>query len=375
MAFVAGDRWRCRPRAGFVRSRGTPLAYQPQSVWDRHGSELAGRCCRMRERRPTCTFANEAPFGQRPTGCVGARADLGGTYCAWRRCGHTVFRSMPQIPVARPKLPVAERIAPYLRAIDASRFYTNFGPLASSFEERIAARYGLPSGTVTTVANATWGLTLALGAQDAKPGTLCVMPAWTFIASAHAAANAGLVPYFVDVDPETWAIDASAVADEIRRAPAPVGAVMPVSPFGRPISIPAWTRSGPRPGWRSSSTRRRVSTRLCRERRPRSSVSMQPRYSGPARAGSSSRPTVRSSAACVSEAISASTAAATPWLRRRTPSSASIMRRSVMRCSTNGTTPAPSGSGLPRPTGMKSGRRIVLGCKADLASPGSAAHA
>jgi len=147
---------------------------------------------------------------------------------------------MPQIPVARPKLPVAERIAPYLRAIDASRFYTNFGPLASSFEERIAARYGLPSGTVTTVANATWGLTLALGAQDAKPGTLCVMPAWTFIASAHAAANAGLVPYFVDVDPETWAIDASAVADEIRRAPAPVGAVMPVSPFGRPISIPAW---------------------------------------------------------------------------------------------------------------------------------------
>ena len=36
---------------------------------------------------------------------------------------------------------------------------------------------------------------------------LCVMPAWTFVASAHAAVSAGLVPYFVDVDPRTFQID------------------------------------------------------------------------------------------------------------------------------------------------------------------------
>ena len=41
---------------------------------------------------------------------------------------------------------------------------------------------------------ATRSLTLALAAQGARPGTLCVMPAWTFVASAHAAAMAGLTP-------------------------------------------------------------------------------------------------------------------------------------------------------------------------------------
>ena len=147
---------------------------------------------------------------------------------------------MSNIPVMRPKLPVAERLVGYLRRIDASRLYSNYGPLACSLEDRLAEHYGLATGTVTTVANATLGLALTLAAQGAKRGALCVMPAWTFVASAHAAVSAGLIPYFVDVDPESWALDASAVVDEIARAPAPVGAVMPVAPFGRPVDISAW---------------------------------------------------------------------------------------------------------------------------------------
>lgn len=147
---------------------------------------------------------------------------------------------MVAIPTMRPRLPLAARIAPYLEAIDTSRYYSNFGPLALSFEDRLAARYGLPSGTVATVANGTWGLALALAAQGVKPGTLCLMPAWTFVASPHAAVNAGLVPYFVDVDPETWSLDPAAVLDAVRGAPATVGAVMPVAPFGSPIPVAAW---------------------------------------------------------------------------------------------------------------------------------------
>lgn len=149
---------------------------------------------------------------------------------------------MPTIPIMRPKLPSAERLTPYLRAIDSSRIYSNFGPLTLSFEERLAARFGLSDGTITTVANATLGLTLAIAAQKARPGTLCVMPAWTFIASAHAAIMAGLTPYFVDVDADTWALDPNSIANLIAKAPAPVGAVMPVVPFGRPIDVPAWGR-------------------------------------------------------------------------------------------------------------------------------------
>jgi dTDP-4-amino-4,6-dideoxygalactose transaminase len=152
------------------------------------------------------------------------------------------------ISIMRPKLPSGDRLHPYLKAIDANRTYSNFGPLVLSFEERLAAHYGLGIGTVATVANATLGLTLALASQGAKPGTLCAMPAWTFVASAHAAVLAGLVPYFVDIDLTTWAIDPDDVADAIAAAPAPVGAVMPVMPFGQPIDMGAWEKFQTRTG-------------------------------------------------------------------------------------------------------------------------------
>src|SRR5947207_10784452 len=146
------------------------------------------------------------------------------------------------IPIMRPKLPCAERLAPYLQQIDESRLYSNFGPLAVGLEQRLAAHFGIAGAAVTTVANATLGLTLALTAQGARPGTLCAIPAWTFIASAHAAMMAGLVPYFIDVDVASWALDADRIGDALAGAPGPVGAVMPVAPFGARIDIAAWDR-------------------------------------------------------------------------------------------------------------------------------------
>jgi dTDP-4-amino-4,6-dideoxygalactose transaminase len=144
------------------------------------------------------------------------------------------------IPILRPKLPPADRLAPYLAAIDQSRLYSNFGPHACAFEERLCLHFGLDGGAVTTLANATLGLALALMAQDTRPGALCAMPGWTFVASANAAVLAHLVPYFVDVDRSTWAVDPVAIEEEIARAPAAVGAVMVVAPFGQPIDYTAW---------------------------------------------------------------------------------------------------------------------------------------
>jgi dTDP-4-amino-4,6-dideoxygalactose transaminase len=140
----------------------------------------------------------------------------------------------------RPKLPSTHRLVPYLESIDTSQLYSNFGPLTAALEDRLAEQYGLKEGAVATVANATLGLAIALAVQQPPAGTLCAMPAWTFVASAHAAVMAGLVPYFVDVDPETWTLDPNKLLDELARAPAPVGAVMPVLPFGSPLDTTAW---------------------------------------------------------------------------------------------------------------------------------------
>jgi dTDP-4-amino-4,6-dideoxygalactose transaminase len=155
---------------------------------------------------------------------------------------------MVSIPVMRPLLPSAHRLVPYLQTIDASRLYSNFSPLSLSLEDRLADHFGLKHGSVAAVANATLGLAITLALQRPRPGTLCLMPAWTFVAAPHAATMVGLIPYFVDVDEGTWALDPTKIEDQIAGAPAAVSAVMPTMPFGLPLDVTAWetfrTRTG-----------------------------------------------------------------------------------------------------------------------------------
>lgn len=147
------------------------------------------------------------------------------------------------VPVARPQLPPAEAILPYLREIDAARYYSNYGPLVRRLQDRLAARIGFTNGSegyAVTCANATLGLTLALLAQGAASGARCIMPAWAFVASPLAASMAGLVPCFADVEEASWAMTPEIAERAIAASAAPVGAVLAVAPFGAPIDIGAW---------------------------------------------------------------------------------------------------------------------------------------
>jgi dTDP-4-amino-4,6-dideoxygalactose transaminase len=146
------------------------------------------------------------------------------------------------IRVLQPRLPESALVAPYLRRIDAARIYSNFGPLLVEFERRLAGLFEVSDDSVTCVANGTLALCLALKAQAPAPGSLCLMPSWTFAATAHAATANGQVPYFVDVRPETWAIDPTLASEAIRSAPGRVGAVVPVVPFGCPFDYASWDR-------------------------------------------------------------------------------------------------------------------------------------
>lgn len=144
-----------------------------------------------------------------------------------------------RLPVSRPRLPAAQALLPWLSQIDANRWYSNFGPLLRGFEDRLAGRFAGPTRVVTMV-NATQGLSLTLRALGAGEGGLCAMPAWTFVASAHAVTEAGLTPWFLDVDPETWMLDPERVKAELRRAPGAVEAVLLVAPFGQMPDVDAW---------------------------------------------------------------------------------------------------------------------------------------
>ncbi|MBP0494466.1 aminotransferase class I/II-fold pyridoxal phosphate-dependent enzyme [Pararoseomonas indoligenes] len=152
----------------------------------------------------------------------------------------------PGIPVARPRLPAAEAILPYLREIDANHWYANHGLLWLRLQSRLAAHWGMGGEEVALTANATLALALALRATGVAPGRKCLMPAWTFVATAGAAREAGLVPHFADVDAGTWALDPEAV--EARPDLCEMGAILVVAPFGRPLDLARWDALSARTG-------------------------------------------------------------------------------------------------------------------------------
>jgi dTDP-4-amino-4,6-dideoxygalactose transaminase len=115
---------------------------------------------------------------------------------------------------------------PLLEPAYASRYFSNFGPVARAFESEVAARYS--SRGCVGVANATLGLTAALLALGAEGDVL--LPSFTFPATAHAVALAGCEPRFCDVSRETWELDGSALRAAL--AAARPAAVVHVRSFG-----------------------------------------------------------------------------------------------------------------------------------------------
>jgi dTDP-4-amino-4,6-dideoxygalactose transaminase len=143
------------------------------------------------------------------------------------------------VSVARPRLPAAEAILPYLQRIDEARWYSNFGPLLTELEQRLSDRFARPTQTIT-VANATQALSLALQAMDLAPGGYVALPSWTFVATAHAVVQAGLTPWFLDVDPATWMLDPAQVEALALKLNGAIVAVIPVCAFGAMPDLDAW---------------------------------------------------------------------------------------------------------------------------------------
>ncbi|HVY02683.1 MAG TPA: DegT/DnrJ/EryC1/StrS family aminotransferase, partial [Caulobacterales bacterium] len=129
-----------------------------------------------------------------------------------------------------------EAIAPYIERIDAARWYSNRGPLICELEARLSARCA--GAAAVSVANATQGIALTLRAL-APAGGLCLMPGFTFVATAHAALQAGLTPYFMDIDPASLTATPETIRAALARAPERPAAIVAVSPFGAPLDAAA----------------------------------------------------------------------------------------------------------------------------------------
>jgi dTDP-4-amino-4,6-dideoxygalactose transaminase len=153
------------------------------------------------------------------------------------------------VPVLRPLLPSAERLLPYLRRIDASRIYTNHGPLTAEFEARLAAHLSLPADGVACAGSGTaalLGAILAAAGQAREDRPLALIPAFTFVATAGAAEMCGYRPHLVDIDANSWMLEAERLIGHPMLAQ--TGLVIPVAPFGRPVPQQPWRQFRERTG-------------------------------------------------------------------------------------------------------------------------------
>lgn len=148
---------------------------------------------------------------------------------------------LPQsVPVCRPLMAPAERLLPYLRVLDQTRQYSNYGPLVQRFETRLAAVLGQPRETVTTASSGTAALVgaiLSLAGRAGPQRPLCAMPSYTFVATAVAAEHCGYQPLLLDVG-EDWQLLPEAVAAHPEFAR--IGLVLPVAPYGRALRQAPW---------------------------------------------------------------------------------------------------------------------------------------
>tara|TARA_B100002052_G_C15802335_1_gene561742 strand:- start:91 stop:1224 length:1134 start_codon:yes stop_codon:yes gene_type:complete len=102
------------------------------------------------------------------------------------------------------------------------------GPIVQEFSENLAKFIDVKH--VIPCANGTDALQIAFMALELKPGDEVICPAWTYVATAEAAAILGLIPVMCDVDPDTFNVTADNIEPLITKK---TKAIIPVHLYGQ----------------------------------------------------------------------------------------------------------------------------------------------
>ncbi|MFB7896311.1 aminotransferase class I/II-fold pyridoxal phosphate-dependent enzyme [Streptomyces xiamenensis] len=134
------------------------------------------------------------------------------------------------LSVGRPTVGDRKRFLERLNGALDRQWLTNGGPLVHEFEDRVAEVAGTRHCVATS--NATMALHLLYMATGLSGEV--IMPAMTYVATAHAARALGLTPVFCDVDPDTGCIDPRRAEEAVT---ARTSGIVGVHLWGRPSAI------------------------------------------------------------------------------------------------------------------------------------------
>lgn len=136
---------------------------------------------------------------ERPMKSIQSRADLAinGASPAFEEMLH----------VGRPNMGDKAAFMRHVEDIFERRWLSNDGPLVQQFEAEVAAHLGVKH--CVAMCNGTIALEIAIRALGLEGEV--IVPAYTFVATAHALQWQGITPVFADIDPLTHTLDPAAV--------------------------------------------------------------------------------------------------------------------------------------------------------------------
>lgn len=137
-----------------------------------------------------------------------------------------------QLHVGRPNIGNKELLLKRIGDVVDHRWLTNSGPCVEEFEKLLRQLLGVTH--CEAMCNATDGLQLAMRAMGMNGEV--IVPAFTFIATAHAVQWLGFTPVFCDVDPHTHTIDPARIEELI--TPRTTG-IVGVHLWGQPCNVEA----------------------------------------------------------------------------------------------------------------------------------------
>jgi len=132
--------------------------------------------------------------------------------------------------VGKPNMPDRSLLMKQLEDVLDSGWLTNNGPMVREFEEHIRELLGVRN--CVAVSNGTTGLEIATRALGLTGEV--IVPAFTFVATAHCLQWQGIKPVFCDVDPVSGCIDPSLIDDLV--TPETTG-ILGVHLWGRPCAV------------------------------------------------------------------------------------------------------------------------------------------
>lgn len=134
------------------------------------------------------------------------------------------------IPVTQPFMPPLEEFIPYLSEIWESKWLTNAGAFHQRLEQELADYLGVEY--LSLFSNGTIALVTAL--QSLRISGEVITTPYSFVATAHSLLWNNIKPVFVDIDPASFNLDASAIEAAITPA---TTAIMPVHCYGNPCDV------------------------------------------------------------------------------------------------------------------------------------------